>query len=31
LRIKEENQAAATSYQLDPSKVSQLMKENRKK
>ena len=31
LRIKEENQAAATSYQLDPSKVSQLMKEKNKK
>ena len=31
LRIKEENQAAATSYQIDQSKVSQLMKDKVKK
>ena len=31
LRIKEENQTAATSHQFDPSKVSQLMKDKIKK
>ena len=31
IRIKEENQTAATSHQFDPSKVSQMMKDKIKK